>query len=350
MNEKFVCYMRLFTAERRTQESPFVNLSDSETQKEYLRGELRRTTHCRQISEYENFITTNQETKQQERLDGRWRFEVVEFFGGSEPVFVLCAIALDNQILDPERERGVLYFASCDVLWPFGYFSFQSPRLRFLWTKGNVDKNLLEISFFLRGTKSLTQESFSTIGRMDLAIDARGVAVLDDSWDVTDRAQRFMLIMSLVCAYQHTLAEATSALAGVAPSGGETAIEKVREWSVFLARFYFDEPVNPQTIELMPFFGHLRTRFKLADQFDEVTQQLQRVGRIAESDRATQQLAQIVQLSNSQASSNNQLVALAEEQRKSTDAQKSTEKRVQKINIKVGWIAFFRCSSHLFLC
>jgi hypothetical protein len=220
-----------------------------------------------------------------------WNFEVIQFFIGANTPPKCVAYGWTETVSklsveDFDRAIGSL-------LGRAG--KFDSLRAKVVWLQGSPRDKAIEASMFLRGSASLTEAGFKSINSLAYAADGKGFAVIDDSYDVQERAYRLNHLICLACAYQQTLSQATEILAD-ATVKRSLAESTLRDWSVFLARFYSDEPVRSTTVELVHFYGAYRDRLRIGKQSEELTAQLRLLADLVTSDRRESSQKQIESL------------------------------------------------------
>lgn len=213
-------------------------------------------------------------------IDG-WQFRLVKFFNGEHARAVAIAFStLEDEVTqeDVDKLMGAMFRGS-----RFGF----SARSKLIWLNGDLDINMLLLaSQFLRGTNSLTEESFDTINKIRFVADGRGVALIDFSWDSLERAKRLQLVIALTCAYQAALNDAIDELAQTATNDTRLSESKLRQWSKFLSAYYFHEPIKSSTVELIHFHEKIRDRQRINIQYQEVTDQLKLLAELVHIDRA----------------------------------------------------------------
>jgi hypothetical protein len=213
-------------------------------------------------------------------IDG-WQYRLVQFFNGEHSRAVAIAFSTSEDEItqeDVDKRMGAIFRGS--------RFDF-SARSKLIWLNGDLDINtLLLASQFLRGTNSLTEESFDTINKIRFVADGRGVALIDISWDSSERAKRLQLVIALSCAYQAALNDAIDELAQTATNDARLSEPKLRQWSKFLSAYYFHEPIKSSTVELIHFHEKIRDRQRINIQYQEVTDQLKLLAELVHIDRA----------------------------------------------------------------
>lgn len=165
----------------------------------------------------------------------------------------------------------------------------KEPVSRVLWTRGSLENSQQEVSVFLRDSRSLIAADFLQHGRLYLASDAKGIAVIDSTESIPtqkDRAQRLAVLTAMAFAYQSVLDDAIDLLAEAGRKSSSVAEEQLREWSQFMSSFYFHEPIKLSTIELARFYGAVRDRHNISNLAQEVTDQLKLLADIVRLDRS----------------------------------------------------------------
>lgn len=197
-----------------------------------------------------------------------WKFEVISFFNGiqTNPIFFAYGFSVTSQTLLPE-EFDRLLGKKIGRTGTFG-----SLRLRLVWADGALEAIVPEISRFLRDSGSLAMRDFVPLNALHYMADGKGFAVVGHSGGV-DRPSRLLHTICLAGAYQVAMNEATESLAFAAtkPEASEHAL---RDWTIFLARFYTSEPVLSTTVELVYFYTAIRERLRIDSQYRELTEQL----------------------------------------------------------------------------
>lgn len=239
-----------------------------------------------------------------EGADG-WEVRLIRFFEGAQCRVVACALKTDAMATDYlsqpknlERKRvdsdnaipAPNEIASIDaaigrVLGRMAKFDY-SVRSRVVWLKGDLDTQIWQASHFLRSSATLTAHLFEDVNHTSFVADAKGVAVVDKSFDSEIRAKNLLMVVALSCAYQAVLNDAIEALA-IAGSGGDgKAIPEIRKWSKFLAAYYFKEPVRATTVELIHLYSKIRDRQRISEQYEEATDQLRLLSDLAQIERS----------------------------------------------------------------
>lgn len=165
----------------------------------------------------------------------------------------------------------------------------KEPVSRVLWTRGALENGQQEVSIFLRESRSLVATDFLQHGRLYVASDAKGIAVIDTTESIPpqkERAQRLAVLTAMAFAYQSVLDDAIDLLAEAGRKSSSIAEEQLREWSQFMSSFYFHEPIKLSTIELARFYGSVRDRHKISNLAQEVTDQLKLLAEIVRLDRS----------------------------------------------------------------
>lgn len=241
-----------------------------------------------------------------EAADG-WEVRLVRFFEGVQCRVVACAVKVDAIAYDYLRLPKNLERKKVDsdqptsatgeistidkvigqILGRAAKFDY-SVRSRVVWLKGDLEEQVLLASHFLRSSATLTAHLFEDVNHTRFVADAKGVAVVDKSFESEIRAKNLLLVSALACAYQAVLNDAVEALA-IAGSGGDgKAIPEIRNWSKFLAAYYFKEPVRTTTVELIHLYSKIRIRQRISEQYEEVTDQLRLLSDLAQIERSEQ--------------------------------------------------------------
>jgi hypothetical protein len=225
-------------------------------------------------------ITSSIEIWETEQIDG-WQFTQVRFFSGN---FVRHVAIADNQTgtfvgIDDCRIRMTSVFNSKE------FSKFSCSKL--IWLGGTEDPSIYKsISEFLRQSTTLVKADFEYVNKNLFVADGTGIAVVFESKPYDLRASRLQLVVALACAYQSILIEAIDDLATAADKYSNQAEKKIREWSKFLSAYYFKEPINPSSIELIYFYEKIRERQRIDSQYQEITNQLKLLAELVHIDRA----------------------------------------------------------------
>ena len=212
--------------------------------------------------------------------DSGWNVEVIEFFSGRiSSTHVAVAWTDSGSPLDPSVVDKLIG----STLGRTAQFS--SVRSKLVWLSGDPEGLRPIASQFLRESQSLTSAAWEEVNKFQLVADAKGVAVIDNSPDPSGRARRLTMVIGLSCAYLFSLDKAIDELAAQAGTRHVGAEKALRDWSSFLAEFYFHEPVKASTIELIHFYSAIRDRQRINVLAQEVTEQLNLIANLAQSDR-----------------------------------------------------------------
>jgi hypothetical protein len=163
---------------------------------------------------------------------------------------------------------------------------------RVIWARGSLEQAKQSISSFLRDSGSLVEADFTQHGRLCVASDARGIAVVDTTTNALppgERVERLAVLSALAFAYQSVLDDAIDHLALVGRDSPTAAERQLREWSYFMSSYYFHEPIKLSTIELARFYGAVRDRHKISGLAQEVTDQLKLLAELVRLDRSEAQ-------------------------------------------------------------
>lgn len=236
-----------------------------------------------------------------------WEVRLIRLFKGAQCRVVACAVKLDalasdylSQPKTPEpkkadsddasRSRGEIAAIDAVIgraLGRHAKFDY-TVRSRVVWLKGDIEDQVWQASYFLRGSTTLTAQSFDDVNHTRFVADARGVAVVDKSFDSATRAKNLLTVVALASAYQAVLNDAIEALAIAGSESDGEAIPEIRKWSKFLAAYYFKEPVRTTTVELVHLYSKIRDRQRLSAQYEEATDQLRLLSDLAQIERSEQ--------------------------------------------------------------
>ena len=224
-------------------------------------------------------ITSSIEIWETEQIEG-WQFTQVRFFSGD---FVRYVAIADNQTgsfvgVEDCRIRMISVFNSKE------FPKFSSSKL--IWLGGSEDSIIYKsVSEFLRQSTTLVKDDFEYVNKNLFVADGTGIAVVFESKPYDLRASRLQLVVALACAYQAILIEAIDDLATAANKYSNQAEKKIRDWSKFLSAYYFKEPINPSSIELIYFYEKIRERQRIDCQYQEITNQLKLLAKLVNLDR-----------------------------------------------------------------
>lgn len=251
-------------------------------------------------------INDSLEVWSSEGADG-WEVRLIRFFKSSECRVVACALKQDaiaadylkqpknlerNKIDTVEANSSSGEIGAVDkvigtVLGRMAKFDY-SVRSRVVWLKGDLEEQVWQASHFLRSSATLTAHLFEDLNHTSFVADAKGVAVVDRSFDSEIRAKNLVMVSALACAYQAVLNDAIETLAIAGSAGEGKAIPEIRKWSKFLAAYYFKEPVRTTTVEIIHLYNKIRIRQRIAEQYEEVTDQLRLLSDLAQIERSEQ--------------------------------------------------------------
>ncbi|MET0517784.1 MAG: hypothetical protein ABW005_03005 [Burkholderiaceae bacterium] len=159
---------------------------------------------------------------------------------------------------------------------------------RVLWIGGELQQVGELASEFLRGSRSLLAGEFAEMGKLRVAADAKGLAVIDTTPTSLSPADRFMRVSQLVtlsCAYGSVLEALVRDLSAAGLGMGRAAEMALRDWSRFMSAYYFSEPVRQDTIELCRLYNAVKERQKLSVLAQEATEQLRLLAELVRLDR-----------------------------------------------------------------
>jgi hypothetical protein len=211
-----------------------------------------------------------------------WQIKVIKFFKNAESRAVAYAISSDENAsgdlaeIDTKIGRTLGRAAQFD----------SSVRSRLIWIQGDFSRAASFASEFLRASLTLNTSAFEDINNVKFVADAKGVALIDSSFESTTRANNLLHTIALACAYQATLNDAIESLAYVATQTNSESENQLRRWSRFLSAYYFHEPIKPTTVELIHFYEKIRERQRISSQYYEVTDQLKLLAELVHIDRA----------------------------------------------------------------
>lgn len=212
--------------------------------------------------------------------DEGWTFEIISFFNSANTNSTEFAYGYSNNAQpisteDFDRLLGKRIGKSG---------KFGSLRLRMAWVEGTVASHREFISMFLRDSKTLDERDFLELNQLKFVVDAKGIAVIEQNILGSDRQIRLLHALCLAGAYQTAMNDATERLSA-ATNNTINSEKNLKDWSVFLARFYSAEPVRSSTVELMHFYTAIRNRLKIDFQYKELTEQLRLHAEIVSLDR-----------------------------------------------------------------
>lgn len=165
----------------------------------------------------------------------------------------------------------------------------KEPVSRVLWARGPLEMCCPSVSQYLRESGSLTEADFDRVGRLCIASDARGIAVVDTTSIAPppgERCHRLAALCALAFAYRSVLDDAIDLLAVAGRNSGRSSEVQLRSWSQFMSSYYFHEPIKLATIELARFYAAVRDRHKIPDVAREVTDQLKLLAELVRLDRS----------------------------------------------------------------
>ncbi|MBU9374749.1 hypothetical protein KTE28_10405 [Burkholderia multivorans] len=157
---------------------------------------------------------------------------------------------------------------------------------RFVWSNNTAGTTINDISLFLRGTGTLTEDSYSTIARLRVTVDAKGMAILS-SEPGGDRAGRALAAYMLGLAYHRVLEQAIHDLAECCRDDKKVKRTEAMhsEISRFIAGYYFDAPARVFTTEVGPLYAAIRNRLLLPALRRELVDQLGQIAEIIRMER-----------------------------------------------------------------
>jgi len=235
----------------------------------FFRGPINTSTRVCELGELNGTVAT-----------------LYEFFfqdTAARRVMVVLSRASAEPLLESEA-RGVL-----------GQFvgpTQKEPVSRVFWARGSLEQNKQSASGFLRESGSLTENDFEHYGRLCVASDARGAAVIDTTVNALppgERAERLAALCALAFAYRSVLDDVIDLLAVAGRNPRISPEQQLRAWSQFMSSYYFHEPIKLATIELARFYGAVRERHKISNLAQEVTDQLRLLAELVRLDRSEAQ-------------------------------------------------------------
>ncbi|MNS72552.1 hypothetical protein D3C72_1059680 [compost metagenome] len=207
---------------------------------------------------------------------------VFRFFSGSTRSVVFCFCPIESL-----NEAAVRY------AWGrANQFVTQGTTLeevgRFVWSNNTSGTAISDISLFLRGSSTLTEDSYSAVARLKAVVDAKGMAILSPE-PGGDRAARALAAYMLGLAYHRVFEQTIHDLAECCRD--ESKVKRTEtmhsEISRFVASYYFDEPARVVTTEVGPLYAAIRNRLLLGSLRHELVDQLGRIAEIIRIERTT---------------------------------------------------------------
>lgn len=152
----------------------------------------------------------------------------------------------------------------------------------FLWASEKDED--LEVARYLRGNTKIRASWFNEVNGLRCLADAQGFAVMADG-NGASRAARAAQAHALAIAYQNALYDIANAISVAAKTPGPRAEATLSHVSCFMAGNYFGHPVLPNTRELRDFYGLLRDKQNIAEQFQEAVSQVERLAQVVRESR-----------------------------------------------------------------
>ncbi|MDQ0011568.1 hypothetical protein J2T07_003782 [Luteibacter jiangsuensis] len=152
----------------------------------------------------------------------------------------------------------------------------------FLWASEKDDD--LEVARYLRGNTKIRASWFTEVNGLRCLADAQGFAVMADG-NGASRAARAAQAHALAIAYQNALYDIANSISMAAKTPGPRAEATLSNVSCFMAAHYFGHPVLPNTRELRDFYGLLRDKQSIAEQFQEAVSQVERLAQVVRESR-----------------------------------------------------------------
>ncbi|WP_229013492.1 hypothetical protein [Paraburkholderia gardini] len=211
---------------------------------------------------------------------------VVRFFSDADRAIVFCFCPIDNTT---DGAVGVAWRRANQCVEPD---SRVEEVGRFVWSNNAFETSIGEMSMFLRGSATLTEDCYQDIGRLKAAVDAKGMVVFS-SEPGGERAGRALAAYMLGLAYHRVLEEAINDLAETCRNGSlEIRAEPMHaEISRFLASYYFEAPARVATTEVGPLYVAIRDRLLLGPLCRELVDQLSRIAEISRMQRTAAESA-----------------------------------------------------------
>jgi|GEM_PF-4427659 hypothetical protein len=165
----------------------------------------------------------------------------------------------------------------------------------FLWASEKDGD--LEVARYLRGNTKIRASWFNEVNGLRCLADAQGFAVMADG-NGTSRAARAAETHALAIAYQNALYEIANSISMAAKTPGPHAETTLSDVSYFMAANYFGHPVLPNTRELRDFYGLLRDKQSIAEQFQEAVSQVERLAQVVRESRRDAELQERIAAQN----------------------------------------------------
>ena len=148
------------------------------------------------------------------------------------------------------------------------------------------DEQISVISQVLRGSNTLTAEAFTPLGvDSQLFMDGRGFALITTNPLKLTNFKRQVLLACLGKAYLLSLEQAVCELAEHCENY-EYLAWLYRASAMFNAKYYFNQPVHSDRIELFPFWKAVRETLPIEEMSQELRDQLSSTHRLLEQDQA----------------------------------------------------------------